>query len=413
MPQTIMVFGAGLNQLTLIEAARELGLRSVVVDPAEHPPGKGLADLFYQVGRDDYAGTKDIALKHKVDGLVTGQMENPLKLMAKLAEDLDLIFPSPEIVERATNKYLMKQAFMASGVPCARGVLIENNKVLCEEEFSSHKTPLIIKPLQAFSSRGVFRVDSFAQYLQKIEATLSFAPDGNYLIEEFVEGPEYSAESITYMGRTAVVQYTEKLITPYPETVELGHFQPAELCDEQIDEIDQTVKKAVKALGIDNSAGHTELKWTAKGPVVIEVGPRLGGDFISSCLTLASTGVNMDRAAIQTALGQDPDLRPTKNIGAAIMYLALPSGRVVTAVSEDINKVGDIPGVIKTHLDIKPGDIIPPLTDSAKRCGWAIVCGKTNREAKQLASEVIGNLLSCISLSGDESHPDRSNDVKG
>jgi len=108
MPKSILIFGAGINQLTLIEAAKELGLISVVLDPGAEPPGKAKADFFYQVGKDDYKLTREIALKHQVAGIVTGQMENPLRLMARLAEEMGFIFHSPEVIERSTNKYLMK-----------------------------------------------------------------------------------------------------------------------------------------------------------------------------------------------------------------------------------------------------------------------------------------------------------------
>ena len=82
MTKTILIFGGGDNQLTLIKAARELGIMSVVIDPNNSAPGKDIADAFEVVESDDFDNTKEIALKYKVDGIVTSQMENPLKLMA-------------------------------------------------------------------------------------------------------------------------------------------------------------------------------------------------------------------------------------------------------------------------------------------------------------------------------------------
>jgi len=384
LAKTIMIFGAGINQLTLIEAARELGLTSVVIDPQETPPGKAKADFFYQVTGDDYQRTKEIAEKNNVDGIVTGQMENPLKIMARLAQEMGYIFHSPKVIERSTNKYLMKQAFLANGIPCAKGDLISNGKLLTEEELTKYSYPLIIKPLNAFSSKGVYRIDNYEDYTKIVSKTLEFSDNGSYLIEEFIDGPEYSVETITYHGETTIIQYTEKMITPYPNTVEIGHFQPAELSEVQKRNIDKIVKEAIFSLGIDNSAAHTEVKWSEKGPIVLEIGPRLGGDFIASYLTKASTGIDMDKAAIKVALGEKPDLRVTKNKGSVILYLTLPPFSVIKKISD--NSLSEIPNLISYYLAIKDRDVISPLTDSAKRSGW-VITGGTNRQEAEIAAE--------------------------
>lgn len=399
MSRAVLIFGAGLNQLTLIEAAKQLGLVAVVIDPAENPPGKDKADHFYQVRAEDYFATKEIAIKHEVVGIATSQMERPLKLMSLLARDLGYIFHTPEVVARSTNKYLMKKAFQAGRVPCAQGELICGYRKLEKSEFASYHLPVVIKPLCGFSSRGVYIIDSFQSYLKEIESTLSFSQDGSYLIEEFIDGQEYSVESITYRGVTSIIQYTEKLVSSFPYTVELGHIQPAGLSDHQRKEISELVVQAINSLGIDNSAAHTELKWTKKGPLILEIGPRSGGDFIGSYLTLASTGINLDQAVLQVALGKNPELTPKKNAAAAILYLTLPEGSLVQSI-EQVNH--PLPNGFCHHIDIKVGDTIPSLTDSSKRPGWVIVTGRDREEAKSAAESAIRLLKQSISCMDDD-----------
>ena len=115
--KTILIFGAGINQMELIRAAKELGVVSIVIDPLIDPPGKKVADFFYQVDGKDYETTKRIAQKHNVNGIVTAQMENPLRLMSKLAEEMGYLFHSRLTIEKCRNKYLMKQAFIKHFVP--------------------------------------------------------------------------------------------------------------------------------------------------------------------------------------------------------------------------------------------------------------------------------------------------------
>lgn len=386
MGETIMIFGGGINQLTLIEAANELQVTSVVIDPNPDAPGKNISNYFYCIAGNDYETTKEIAINHKVSGIVTSQMEKPLRLMAKLAQEFDFIFLSPEVVEKSIDKYLMKQAFIKNDVPCAKGILFKKEEKINTDKLKILSYPLIIKPKDATSSQGVFKINHFEEIERFIDVSRSFSKNREIILEEFLNGLELSVEAITFKGKTTIVQYTEKFITPFPETVEIGHLQPASLSEKDKKEIGRVVKKAINAIGIDNSASHTEVKLTKNGPKVVEIGARLGGDFIASYLVLHSCGINMDKAAIQIALGIEPDLQPKMNNYSYIKYLELEPGKQVTKVG-DWEEVMKLPGVVFTHINIKPGDIIPKITESGKRQGFIIVKGDKRSEVLDRSEE--------------------------
>jgi len=364
--KSILIFGAGINQLELINAANDLGITSIVIDPSADPPGRVLADFYYQVHGNDYEMTKQIALKHKVGGIVTGQMENPMRLMAKLAQEMDYIFHTPEIVERSLNKVRMKEAFIKRSVRCARGRAFSNQEELTAEKLADFDYPLIAKPSDAFSSRGVVKVNSFSDIREAEEETRSYSSDSTLIVEEYLEGREFSVECITYKGITTVVQVTEKFITPYPYTVEMAHLQPARISDWEREEIEALLREAILAIGIDNSASHAEVMLTEKGPLMIEIGARLGGDFISSHLTKASTGVSMDKSAIQIALGLKPDLSKKCNQYAMLKYIELGIGQQVGKVSPFVD-LQDLEGFVFAYCFVKEGDIIPAIKHSAQR----------------------------------------------
>ena len=132
------------------------------------------------------------------------------------------------------------------------------------------------------------------------------------------------------------------------------------------------MKSALEALGIKNSASHTEVIITRSGPRVIETGARLGGDFISSYLTKSSTGVSMDRAAIQIAMGQQPDTEVTSRKFSMIKYVELPAGKMIREVLP-CDDISDLPGVVFLHIFVSPGDMTEPLTHSALRPACIIV----------------------------------------
>ncbi len=368
----ILIFGAGLNQITLILVARNMGLDTIVIDPAIDAPGKIYADHYYQVGSDDYKKTKEIALSHNVNGIITSQMQNPLRLMARLADDIGLAFMKPDVIEKSLNKFLMKNSFIENEIPCAKGIQFKDKTQLNEMVLDHFSYPLILKPTDSHSSRGVYKVDCYEDIVNYLDETINFSSDGSFIIEEFIDGKEYSIEAITYKGNTTIVQYTEKFITPYPNTVEIGHFQPANLSDAEKKQIDYVVKKAVGGLGIDNSASHTELKMTDNRPVLIEIGARLGGDFISSYLTEASTGISMDRAAIQVALGVKPDLIRKSESFSCIKYIELEPGKKVVGIYDYID-ILESPNVVFAHIFLSIGDTVPKITTSSSRPGCIIV----------------------------------------
>jgi len=397
MKKKILIFGGGENQLTLIKASKNLSVESVVIDPDPNAPGKRIADHFEFVGSVDYNRTKEIALKYKIDGIVTSQMENPLILMSRLAAELGYIFPSEAIIRNCRNKDLMKKVFIKSGVPCAKGIRIGSDEEISSEKLMNFIYPLIIKPVDSYSSRGVYKVNDFTELKYFENQSRSFSSDKSVIIEEFIEGKEYSVESLTYRGITKIIQITEKIITSYPYTVEIGHIQPAELTRDEKSIITALILKAINALGIENSAAHSELMITPNGPVIIEIGARLGGDFISSYLTLASTGLNMDEGAINIALGNPPETNLQFNNFSYIKYLELPSGNIVGKI-DNWMPIRTYPGVVYASLSIKEGQVIPPVTDSSKRSGFVIVKGGSRNGVINLADEMIKSLSGFIHL---------------
>jgi len=367
-----MIFGAGINQLELIKEAKKLDLTTIVVDPSANPPGKAEAEFYYQVEGKDYDTTKTIAFKHKVDGIVTGQMEKPMRLMARLSKEMGYVFHSPEVVETSLDKWLMKQAFLMHGVPCAKGKLYGEKEHVTRESLVDFSYPLILKPKDAFSSRGVYKIDKFEDIGIRLSETRSFASCGEVIVEEFLQGKEYSVETITFKGETTVIQVTEKFITPFPNTVEMGHLQPAIINEQQKYEVESIVKSAIRAIGIDYSASHAEVMITAGGVKMIEIGARLGGDFIASYLTRASTGISMDKAAVQVALGMAPDVERMKSRYSFIKYIELPLNKKVIEILpvDDITKH---PGVVFAWFFLVPGDSTKPITHSALRPACILV----------------------------------------
>ena len=124
------------------------------------------------------------------------------------------------------------------------------------------------------------------------------------IIEEYIEGAEYSVETISYQGTHTLLAITKKYTTGNPHYIEVGHLEPAPLSPETEEKVKETVFAALSALGVENGAGHSELRIDRSGNVrIIEIGSRMGGDCIGSDLVPLSTGQDFVGMVIDVAAG--------------------------------------------------------------------------------------------------------------
>ena len=168
--------------------------------------------------------------------------------------------------------------------------------------------PVIVKPTDRWSSKGVTRVDSLDDLSPAIQIACKESLNGKAIIEGFMDGPEYSAECIVYHSKVNILAYTQKITTGFPHYIEKGHKQPSDLTDVQKTIVSRVIERAIKALGITDSAAHVEFRVLDNNEIgIIEIGARMGGDCIGTDLTPISTGMDYIKMVIDVACGNEPD----------------------------------------------------------------------------------------------------------
>ena len=380
--KSVLVFGVGELQISIITRAKAMGLFVVGIDPFEDAVAKDYCDAFEVVGGQDFIGTIDVAKKYKVSAIVTAATDKPLVMMARVAEELHLPFFSVETAEWSTDKFQMKQRFLEGGVPCARGRLIHNS-----EEAQDLYFPLICKPRDNSGSRGVKLCRDLTELDSCIKEALEVSKLDTVLVEEFIEGREFSIESLHYDGKSEVIQFTEKKTTEFPYNVELGHKQPANLTDDQRNQICDIISKIASCMHFENCPSHTELKVNERGIFVIETSPRLGGDYITSTLTPLSTGINLEDQLLHIALGEPVDTTTGRvDKASAVCFFSLSEGKV-KAIDSRINEVSKWPNVHSFHLKLKAGDTVNKITSSLNRYGQFIVTSDSREEVDSLVEK--------------------------
>ena len=373
--KSVLIFGVGPLQKSIIGRAKLMGLYTVGIDPCEDATCRGDVDAFEVVGGQDYEGHCAVVEKYGIDAIVTAATDKPLVMMARIAEKYGFPFYSVETAQWSTDKFQMKQRFIEGDVPCARGRLIHT-----ADEAKDLYFPVIVKPRDNSGSRGVKLCRTKEELEQSMAEALEYSKLDSVLVEEFIEGPEYSIEGLHYDGKSEVIQFTEKKTTEFPYNVELGHIQPANISDENKQKIREIVAKIGKALKFENCPSHTELKINERGIFVIETSPRLGGDYITSTLTPLSTGINFEDQLLHIALGEKVNTQTGRvEKASGVCFLNLPCGKV-TAIDPAINEVSTWPNVYSFATSLKVGDEIHPITSSLNRYGQFIVKVGTREE---------------------------------
>lgn len=372
--KAVLVFGVGPLQESIIKRAKLMGLYTVGIDPVATATCRDAVDAFEVVGGQDFEDTCAVVEKYGIDAIVTAATDKPLVMMARIAEKYGFPFYSVETAQWSTDKFQMKQRFMEGGVPCAKGRLVKS-----VEETTDMVYPVIVKPRDNSGSRGVKLCRSKEELAVSMSEAFEVSKLDTVLVEEYIEGPEYSIEGLHYDGKSEVIQFTEKKTTEFPYNVELGHKQPANLTEKQKDSIREITAKIGKALKFENCPSHTELKINERDIFVIETSPRLGGDYITSTLVPLSTGINMEDQLLHIALGETVDTKSGRvEKASGVCFFCLPEG-VVKSIDPQINDVAAWPGVYSFELKLKEDDEVHQITSSLNRYGEVIVSAD-NRE---------------------------------
>lgn len=389
----LLVLAAGILQVPVIKKAKEMGVYVIAADGSEHAVGLQMADKSIVVNITSEEDMLRVAREEHIDGVIHPCSEVSMNVMGCINDELGLSGISRETAIRATNKHLMRQAFETHGAPSPKSILTVSAEDAWNHLLNDFETDGILKPSRNSGSRGIAKVTRDMQkedFVKAYNIALEESRDKSVLIEQFIEGPEFSIEIIVWNHEVHVLTVTDKKTTEAPHFVELGHSQPSCRTAEEVETLKAAAVAGVKALGVNNCACHAEAKLMDGKAYLMEIGARLGGDFISTELTHLSTGIDMVAAAINCALGIEPCLEPTEpKHGVCIRYFCPTPGKLVSISNTEV--LND-PRVYLWEIYHKEGDMIPEVTSSLCRSGHVIVTEETPQKAIALAERLLNEV---------------------
>lgn len=383
MKKTIMVIGGGLLQVPVIQTAQKMGLRVIVTDYNPHALGMKYADIPIVMSTRDIEGSVRVAKKQHEITPISGVLTvgtDASATVAAVANALNLPGIKFEDAIAATNKIKMRTRFFEYGVPSPHFFPVwslSDAKKACKVL----GFPVVIKPSDNMGARGVVRIDNKNQIADAFAFAKSASPSGELIIEEFMEGHELSIDAVVFNGEVTFTGIADRIIEYPPHFVETGHTMPSQLPKDIQDSACEVMKAGIKALGIHLGCAKGDIKITKDGPKIGELAARLSGGFMSAYTYPLSTGVNLMRAAIEIALGQEPgNLEPLYNKVSIERAIITPPGIVkkICGVEEALK----IPGIAEIFINVKPGDKVKKPTSNVEKAGHIIAVADTLEEAE-------------------------------
>ncbi|MFF6880973.1 ATP-grasp domain-containing protein [Streptomyces sp. NPDC012474] len=332
------------------------------------------------------------------DGVITS-CDYYLPTVARTAGRLGLPSPSPEAVGNACRKDATRRVLADAGVPGPRFAVHEEwaDIVRAAREIGY---PLVVKPVDLCAGMYVRRVDDEGQLAVVVRALADFPVNARgqrrapvVLLEEHLDGPEVSVETVSHAGAVHVLGVTDKSVGGAPGFIETGHMFPAALPAADAEAAEQTALGALKALGLtDCVVAHTEIKLTAAGPRVVEVNPRPAGNRITELIRHV-TGIDLVAAFVEVSLGRAPDLRRTDTglRSAAIGFLVPETAGTLEAL--DGGHLRTVPDVLEMQL-AEPGGQVKAAGSNNEYLGHVMVGDADGLGARDRVEVLLGELRS-------------------
>lgn len=371
----IMILGASILQVPAIQKSIDMGLEVIAVDINPEALGFKIPNVKKEIiSTIDVKSVLSAAKKHNIDAIMTIASDMPIITVAKVSEELGLVGVDLDTAIKATNKSIMRETLKKAGVPVPLFFKANNLEecLIAVREIKEKGYKCILKPSDNSGSRGIVLLSDFDDTTIKksYEYSKNKSRNKTIMVEEFMEGPEVSVETISIEGKCNIIQITDKITTGAPYFVEMGHNQPSSLGMETIEKIKAIAIDANKAIGIKNGPSHTEIKVTKNGPKIVEIGARLGGDNITTHLTPLSTGVDMVENCIKIALGEKTDIKIKYNKASAIRYFSQSYGKIKTI--KGIEEAKKIPGIRQVSIIHGEGETLNGIKSSSDRAGFII-----------------------------------------
>ena len=373
----VLILGAGLMQGRAIDAAKQKGWHVTAIDGNPAAACANDADAFHVLDLKESEKIAEFALSLKngegLDGVFTCATDFSYSV-ALAAERCGLPSHSAKAAFAASNKAEMRRLFAEAGVPSPAFAAItaaNAHRALEEASEAGVGFPAVVKPCDSMGARGCKKVATPAELTAALGDAMRFSRTGTVIIEEYLEGPEFSVEGLVFDGQFCETGFADRHIFFPPYFIEMGHTMPSALPDGEKARVLEAFKAGARALGLSYGAVKGDIKLTRKGPAIGEIAGRLSGGFMSGWTYPYSSGVELTSAALDLCVGIRPkSLKPLfERVAAERAWISAP-GKI--AAISGIEAARSAPLVRDVFLLKKEGDRVVFPRNNVEKCGNCI-----------------------------------------
>jgi len=374
MKKRIFMLGAGFMQGVAIRCARERGWEVVAVDGNPDAVCAPLADRFEPIDLKDRDALASFAEKLKKEGRLDGVFTAATDFSASVAwvaRTCGLPGHTFEAALNASDKLRMRACFDRDGVPSPAFVGIDRTtrgNLFALMASKDIVFPVVIKPVDNMGARGCRKVESADSLDAAIDDAIRYSRNGNVIVEEYMDGPEFSVEGLIFDGELHMTGFADRHIFFPPYFIEMGHTIPTALPAADMAALTEVFHRGVKSLGLTHGTVKGDMKLTRKGPMIGEIAGRLSGGYMSGWTFPYSSGINLTGAALDLAVGSRPsNLVPALAwTSAERAWISIPG--TVASVS-GYEAARSIPWIKDVFPRSNAGDAVNFPLNNVEKCG--------------------------------------------
>jgi carbamoyl-phosphate synthase large subunit len=381
------ILGGGLWQVPTVQLAKARGHRVLITDMFQERPAYQYADAHEVVDITDLEGTLASAKRHQIDGILCDTTDAGVPTMAYVAEQLGLPGIGFETALDFTNKLRMRQVTNAAGIPNPSFAEVTNRNDL-GAAFTNVGLPLVLKPVDSQSSRGVHVVRSMDDANRVFDEALSFSRTRTLIAEGLLEGQEVTVESCCIAGEVFTIGISDKSHLAHHPMVANRLTYPADLPENVTTRIVEVNRSAIRSLGLETGITHAEYIVVGEQPFIVEIAARGGGSCVYSHIVPYLAGVDIPRLYMESVLGEPWTTSPVDGARAAnLEFFDIPPGRLEAV--EGLDEARSLPGVEQVLLEVEPGDVVHQADDDRSRPGQIVTFGNTRAEVLETTARAM------------------------
>lgn len=375
-----IVLAGGFPQIALIEELKKRSYTVILIDYLPDPVARRHAEIFYQESTYNIEKVREIAKKEEVEFLITVCTDQALLTVAHVSEHLDLpCYIDSSIGHNVTNKKFMKEKFVAGDIPTAKHSIVKDINNLSLDCLTY---PLVVKPVDCNSSRGVKKVINESQLIVALKDAIKFSRTNTAIVEDFVSGNEASVDLYVENGIAKILAITQHGITKSKDAFLVYKYDyPLELSQKIHDRIADVAQKIVDEFNLKNCPMLIQLIYNEEDISIIEFSARTGGG-IKYRMIEDVTGVNVINTVIDLTEGKIPHIEPQfKDIKLTNEFLYCNNG-VFNHIEGFDELVSE--GILHAYyVFTNKGQRFVKAADSGDRIAGITIIGSTFEEIQQ------------------------------